>query len=157
MAMKGIIFWHSIRCWLVWFWGRRKNVYVCRIWGCHSDGLGYTYSPLKVNRRVGGACRPHLHGRRISQARNQHEIASRSLLWFHASRNLWPCKWRRRFRPKVRLTFNGIRGVISQKIGLLGLRFSETSVTFCQTIRRLILESSTHQKYMFVTETDQVP
>jgi hypothetical protein len=28
-------------------------------------------SPLKVNRRFGGTCRPHLHGRRICQARNQ--------------------------------------------------------------------------------------
>jgi hypothetical protein len=31
-------------------------------------------SPLKVNRRFGGTCRLHFQGRRISQARNQHEI-----------------------------------------------------------------------------------
>jgi hypothetical protein len=30
-------------------------------------------SPLKVNRRFGGTCRLHRHGRRISQARNQRE------------------------------------------------------------------------------------
>jgi hypothetical protein len=29
-------------------------------------------SPLKVNRRFGGACRLHIQGRKIIQARNQH-------------------------------------------------------------------------------------
>jgi hypothetical protein len=33
-------------------------------------------SPLKVNRRFGGTCRIHLQGRRINQARNQHESCS---------------------------------------------------------------------------------
>jgi hypothetical protein len=31
------------------------------------------YNPLKVNCRFGGSCRLYLHGRRISQARNQRE------------------------------------------------------------------------------------
>jgi hypothetical protein len=77
------------------------------IWVIHAS-----CSRLKVNRHVGGECRPHLHGRRLRQARNQHETASRSVHWFLASLNLWPCSWRRRFPPKFRLTFNGIRGVI---------------------------------------------
>jgi hypothetical protein len=33
-------------------------------------------SPLKVNRRFGGTCRLHLHGRRINQERNKHEAGS---------------------------------------------------------------------------------
>jgi hypothetical protein len=34
-------------------------------------------SPLKVNLRFGGACRLHLQGRRISQARNQHKVGNK--------------------------------------------------------------------------------
>jgi hypothetical protein len=35
-------------------------------------------SPLKVNRRFEATCRPHLHGRRKSRARNKHMLS----LWF---------------------------------------------------------------------------
>jgi hypothetical protein len=34
------------------------------------------FSPLKINRRFGGTCLLHLHGRTINQARNQHEVGS---------------------------------------------------------------------------------
>jgi hypothetical protein len=34
-------------------------------------------SPLKTNRRFGGTCRFHLHGRIINQARNQHETGNK--------------------------------------------------------------------------------
>jgi hypothetical protein len=84
LAMKSTIFWHAICCWLVWFWRMNTQIYVCRIWGSHRDGYEESYhrgympsGPLKVNRRVGGTCRLHLHGRRISQARNRHEAGSK--------------------------------------------------------------------------------
>jgi hypothetical protein len=48
-------------------------------------------SPLKINRRVGGTCRLHLHGRTKSQARNQRQAGS-----------------------KRRLTLNGLHSVLSQ-------------------------------------------
>jgi hypothetical protein len=51
-----------------------------------------SYSPLKVNRRFGETCRLHLHGQRISWARNRRE-------------SRWHC-----------LTFNRLHGVMSQKI-----------------------------------------
>jgi hypothetical protein len=37
-------------------------------------------SPLKINRRFGRTCHLHLQGRRISQARNQHESSACHLL-----------------------------------------------------------------------------
>jgi hypothetical protein len=60
-------------------------------------------SPLEVNRLFGGTYRLHLQGRRISRARNQSKI-----------------RWqgRRYIPPKRRFTFNGLHGVISQKIVL---------------------------------------
>jgi hypothetical protein len=47
----------------------------CRIWGSHSGCYENFWTitsciPLKVYRRFGGACRLHLQGRRINQARN---------------------------------------------------------------------------------------
>jgi hypothetical protein len=51
-------------------------------------------SPLKVNRRFRGICRLHLQGRKITQARNQHEAgcnAFRFLAWLI----LQPRRWRR--------------------------------------------------------------
>jgi hypothetical protein len=62
-------------------------------------------SPLKANRHFGETCRLPLQGRRISQARNQREANSKL------------CRWRWRLVPlKRRLIFNGLRGVISQKM-----------------------------------------
>jgi hypothetical protein len=63
-------------------------------------------SRLKVNRRFGGTCRLHLQGWRISRARNQRE-------------SRWEAElWRRFVPPKRRVIFNGLHGVISQKIEL---------------------------------------
>jgi hypothetical protein len=43
-------------------------------------------SPLKINRRFGGACRLHIQSRRMSRERNQREAGSK-----HSSRTvLWP-------------------------------------------------------------------
>jgi hypothetical protein len=63
-------------------------------------------SKLKVNRRFGGKYRLHLQGRKISWARNQSE--SRWQAW----------RWSRYVPPKRQQTFNGLHGVICQKIAL---------------------------------------
>jgi hypothetical protein len=42
------------------------------------------YSPLKIYQLFGGTCRLHLHGRRICQARNQHETCSSTCYLLHA-------------------------------------------------------------------------
>jgi hypothetical protein len=79
-------------------------------------------SPLSVNRRIGGTYRLYLQGRKISWARNQRE--SRCLLpthWFLAQLFLRTWRWRRYIPPKRRLTFNGLYGVISQKIVIFNL------------------------------------
>jgi hypothetical protein len=55
---------------------------------------------------------PPSSGRRINQAKNRHESD-----WFLALFIFWPCRWRRHILPKRRLTFNGLHGVISQKVG----------------------------------------
>jgi hypothetical protein len=59
-------------------------------------------NPLKINRRFGGTCCLNLHGRKISQERNQHEADS------------W--RWRRYVPPKRRLIISGLYGVTSHKI-----------------------------------------
>jgi hypothetical protein len=58
-------------------------------------------SPLKVNRRLGGTYRSVCH------------LLSR---WFLAELIRRPWRWRRYVPPKRRLTFNGLHGVITQKI-----------------------------------------
>jgi hypothetical protein len=71
-------------------------------------------SPLNVNRRFGGTYRLHLQGRRISRERNQRERRCQE------PSRLILLPWRRRqyVTPKHRLIFNGLHGVISQKIVL---------------------------------------
>jgi hypothetical protein len=64
-------------------------------------------SSLKVNRRFRITCRLHFQDRRISQARNHLEASSKQS---------W--RWRRYVPLKRQLTFNGLHGVISQKIVL---------------------------------------
>jgi hypothetical protein len=60
-------------------------------------------SPLKVNRRFGRTYHLHLQGW-ISRVRYQRE-------------SRWQARrWRTYIPPKSQLTFNGLRGVISQKI-----------------------------------------
>jgi hypothetical protein len=77
------------------------------------------YSPLKVNRRLGGTCRLHLQGRRINQARNKREADSKQSL--------------RHLPTKRRFTFNGLHGVISQMIELfqLSLKFFDDGIAHC--------------------------
>jgi hypothetical protein len=72
--------------------------------------------PLKVNRRFGGTCHLHLHSWRISRERNQCESRWQAELWFLPRRILRPWRWRRCVPLKRRLTFNGLHGILSQKI-----------------------------------------
>jgi hypothetical protein len=65
-------------------------------------------SPLKVNRHFGGTCRLHLQ-------QTSCYLLSR---WFLARLILRPWRWRRHIPPKCRLTFNGLYGIISQKLEL---------------------------------------
>jgi hypothetical protein len=66
-------------------------------------------SPLKVYQRFKGTCHLSLQGRRISQARNQHEAGSK--------------------QGEALLTFNGLHSVISQKTELfISLVHKETGI-----------------------------
>jgi hypothetical protein len=48
--------------------------------------------PLKVNRRFGGTFLFHLHGGRIRQTRNRHEVGSKqSFTWKWVLSRLWSC------------------------------------------------------------------
>jgi hypothetical protein len=88
-----------------------KNSIFCDITPC---------SPLKVNRSFGRNSRLHLQGRRINQARDQREEGSKQracylLSWLAYSSTL---KMEVTCSSKLRLTFNGLYGGISQKIEL---------------------------------------
>jgi hypothetical protein len=63
---------------------------------------------LEVNWRFRGTCHFHLHGGRVSPARNQHEADSNQC-WI----------WRWHAPPKRRFNFNGLHGSISRKTELL--------------------------------------
>jgi hypothetical protein len=95
-------------------------------------------SPLKVNRCFGATCRRHLHGRRISEARNQREAVSKQSSTWLIPR---PWRWRWHVPPKRRLTFNGLHGVIPQKIRLLMCVLF--SLSFWQFQNRTSLSSET--------------
>jgi hypothetical protein len=79
-------------------------------------------SPLKVNRRFGRIYNLHLYGRWIDQSRN-HPLPG----WFLARLILRPWRWNRRVIPKCLLLFNGLHGVISQKIVLFIITAVRTS------------------------------
>jgi hypothetical protein len=76
----------------------------CRILDSHCGGYKEFclkgYNSVKVNQHFGGTCYFHLQGRRISQARNQHEaVSTQSCLlsascWYFAWIILWPWRWR---------------------------------------------------------------
>jgi hypothetical protein len=75
-------------------------------------------SPLEVNGRFGGTYCRQLQGQKISQARNQREVSSTFYLLHAAWLILRHWRWRWHIPPKSRLTFNGLCGVISQRIEL---------------------------------------
>jgi hypothetical protein len=83
-------------------------------------------SPLKVNRLFRGTCRLHLQCRKISQARNKREAGDKHVphlpppsCWFLPSFILRLWRWRRHVPPKRRLTFNGLRSIISPEMETL--------------------------------------
>jgi hypothetical protein len=69
--------------------------------------------PLKISRRFEGTCCLHLQGRRINRAINQREERWQAELW----------RRRQYVLPKCLLIFNGLHGVISQKIRTLRENF----------------------------------
>jgi hypothetical protein len=85
------------------------------------------YTPLKVNRNYGGTCRLHPQGRRISQARNQHEVGSMQAL-LTAYFMLVSCL--AYSAPKMKATYS-----------------SETSVSFQRTTGRYIPNDRTLQNH----------
>jgi hypothetical protein len=82
---------------------------MCIFWGI------MPCSPLKVNRRFRGTCHFQLQDRRISKARNHHEAGSKhsSCLAYSSTMKMEPiCS------SESSVDFNGLHGVISQKIEL---------------------------------------
>jgi hypothetical protein len=82
-------------------------------------------SPSKVNQIFGGTGRPHLQSRRISQARNKHEAASRGLLQVEFLLRLFfdPDDGVEHLSQKHRLTFNELHEIIYQKRKLFRVIF----------------------------------
>jgi hypothetical protein len=71
------------------------------------------YNLLKTNQRFGVTFRFRPQVRRISQARNQHQLAS------------MPRRQRRHVPPELRLIFNRLNGVVSHIIGFFTTKFAE--------------------------------
>jgi hypothetical protein len=84
--------------------------------------------------------RIHLQGRRISRPRYQSQSSAFHLLssWYLAWLILRPWRWRRYVPPKRRFTFNGLHGVISQKLVLF-----EMYGCLPSSNRRLVLDNET--------------
>jgi hypothetical protein len=80
-------------------------------------------SSLRVIGRFGGICRRHLQDRRISRARNQHEIRWCTSFTLVSSLIFWPWRWRQHILLKRRLTFNGLHGIIFLKIELFTILY----------------------------------
>jgi hypothetical protein len=106
-----------------------------------------------MNRRFGGARSPHLQGRRIKQSRNQLEEGRKQsnrlcqnfrLIFFDAEDG-------DRYVPtKRRLNFNGLHGVISQKIELFITSAVRTSIP--RNPRMYLLQPSTthlHRSHIY--------
>jgi hypothetical protein len=84
-------------------------------------------SPFKVSRRFGGTCRSLLQGRRINQARNQCESKWKA----ESELIIRPWRWRPHIPSKRRLIFDGLQGVISQKIELFVPPLEEPQILNC--------------------------
>jgi hypothetical protein len=72
--------------------------------------------PVKVNWRIGGACCLHLHGRKITQSWNQHEL---SLLLSSCFTLISCLAYSSTLKKEAicfsEMTFTGLHGVISEK------------------------------------------
>jgi hypothetical protein len=90
---------------------------------------------------------PPSSGSKINRARNQlknrwqaEHVLSR---WFLAQLILRPWRWRRTVSPKRRLLFNGLHGVISQKIKLFLTRHF---CTYASEVRKTRHKDNRHLK-----------
>jgi hypothetical protein len=103
-------------------------------------------SPLIVNLRFGGTSRLYLQGRSATAS-----------CWFLAWRILQPWRLRRHVTPQCRLTFNGLHGVISQKI-LLFITIAEraSNAFLCLPCKKWIKER-TRVSRMSVRVTVSLP
>jgi hypothetical protein len=128
--------------------------------------------PLKVNRRLGWTYRIHLQGW-ISRARYQHEsrwqacfyaiyllglfdpedgsilcwhVESLLSCWYLASLIL-PCRWKQYVHLKRRLTFNGLHGVISQKIVLFNSVIILKGLQTCKNVVGYVRPNSCSCEY----------
>jgi hypothetical protein len=107
-----------------------------------------TYSPLKVYQRFGEKCCLHLQCRIINQARNQKVAASCIMLVsFLAYSSALKLRWH--VTPKRWMTFNGLQGVISQKINLFIT--SAVWLTFSLTAAYRLHRSLTEIRYDLCT------
>jgi hypothetical protein len=93
-------------------------------------------SPLKIYRCFGGTVRLHFQGRRMSQSRLCLLPASCCFFAWLILR-LW--RWRQHVLPKRQLIFNGILGIISQKIKV----FITTAVRTWNSTRNIGLSVKT--------------
>jgi hypothetical protein len=85
-------------------------------------------TPLKVNRRFGGTFRLQLEvGEQAMQETSMKQVVSITLLIIR------PWRWRWHVPPKRPLTFNGLHGVISQKMELFITTAVRTSNPTCLT------------------------
>jgi hypothetical protein len=73
-------------------------------------------SPLRVNWHFRGTYRLHLQRRKISRARNHRESRWQTKFCFLARLIFRPWRWRRYAPLKRWLTFNGLHGIVSQKM-----------------------------------------
>jgi hypothetical protein len=104
---------------------------------------------LKVNRCFGGICHLHLQGRRIRQARTL--FATCLHAGFLLGLFFDPEDGGSIFIPKRPLTFNGLHGVISQKIYLFIITAGRTSnLTKCKACFMFLGNQNYRYNYSFL-------
>jgi hypothetical protein len=104
---------------------------VFRIKGCHIAGdeeihlLGYNaFRSVKSQPTFQRNIWSPSSRSKIHRARNQNSTCHLLSRWFFAWFILRSSRWRRHVLPKCPLTFNGLHGVISQKIEFFGYSVS---------------------------------
>jgi hypothetical protein len=84
---------------------------------------------MKFNRCFEGTYSLHLQG--LRNMFNKKLASKQVLASFLLNLFFWPCRWRRYVPPKCRLTFNGLHGVISQKMVLFKISYMFLIYLFC--------------------------